>query len=936
MKRMLINASHSEELRVALVDGQKLYDLDIEPTTREQKKSNIYKGRVTRVEPSLEAAFVDFGAERHGFLPLKEVAREYFSSSKEKSRPNIKEALREGQEIILQVEKEERGNKGAAISTFISLAGRYLVLMPNNSKASGISRRIEGEDRDQLREAMNALEAPKNMGYIIRTAGIGRSSEELQLDLDYLLQLWDSIQRASESNTAPILIYQESNVVIRAVRDYLRQDIDEVLIDDAKTYQEAKDFVDQVMPQLSDKIKLYQDKVPLFSRYQIESQIETAFEREVRLPSGGSIVIDHTEALVSIDINSAKATKGGDIEETAVNTNLEAADEIARQLRLRDIGGLLVIDFIDMTPAKNQRAVENRMRDALTMDRARVQVGRISRFGLLELSRQRLRPSLGETSGITCPRCNGQGTIRDVPSTALSVMRLLEEEALKDSVQQLHAQLPINVATYLLNEKREAVFELEKRLGVRVLIIPNKNLESPHYEVSKVKDSGASTKVSFELSTSGEEQNIDEVSFQSNINKQRQAAVSMVQPKAKPPEANKGFLSSLKSLFAAPVAAEPEKVEKPAQAKQGQNRRSNNQSSNNSNNRNNNNRNDTRNNNNRNKNRQENSRDKDRDNNKDNRNKNAGRNNQNSGRNKPNQDKRSNQDNRQKNQGDKSQNNNADKQVKNPQGNKQERNDRNSNRNNRNRNEDKRTQQNNRPERAAQMFSQSGDNHQKTDKKEHAPTDELNTQGTANTNASRNTSQETRENKHENKASQQNSASRNENTNESKTNSENTNPVPQKPVAPTPESKPAQLAENNNSPKSEPSENLSKLEDNIAKEAQAFASKQGQSEMSLEVQKAPSPKPNESKPDENNAHKNSERPQASKSEPAASFEKSENKEKSPPKTQAAEEAKKPAPAIKPQAPAQEATPNAPSQADAQASEDKPTIRASNDPRANRK
>ena len=571
MKRMLINATHSEELRVALVDGQKLYDLDIEPTTREQKKSNIYKGRVTRVEPSLEAAFVDFGADRHGFLPLKEVSKEYFPSGSS-SHPAIKDALREGQEIILQVEKEERGNKGAAISTFISLAGRYLVLMPNNPRAGGISRRIEGEERDELRDTMQALNAPENMGYIVRTAGIGRSSEELQWDLNYLLQLWDAIQKASEIHSAPTLIYQESNVVIRAIRDYLRQDIDEVLIDDERTYKEACDFVAQVMPRFTDKIKLYQNNVPLFSRYQIESQIETAFEREVKLPSGGSIVIDHTEALVSIDINSARATKGGDIEETALNTNLEAADEIARQLRLRDVGGLLVIDFIDMTPAKNQRAVENRMRDALVMDRARVQVGKISQFGLLELSRQRLRPSLGETSGITCPRCNGQGTIRDVPSTALSIMRLLEEEALKDSVQQLHAQLPIDVATYLLNEKREAVLKLENRLGVRILIIPNKNLDSPHYEVSRIKENGVVSKASFEMAADIEVV-AEQTTYDSNINKQQKAAVDMIQPMTKAPaQKNESLYDRFISWFLpnkkVPVKAAPKEIKKPQQQSQ--------------------------------------------------------------------------------------------------------------------------------------------------------------------------------------------------------------------------------------------------------------------------------------------------------------------------------------------------------------------------------
>ena len=425
MKKMLINATQPEELRVALVDGQKLYDLDIENRTRIQKKSNIYKGKITRVEPSLEAAFVDFGAERHGFLSLKEISREYFQKKPADigSRLNIRELVKEGTEVIVQVDKEERGNKGAALTTFASLAGRYMVLMPNNPRAGGISRRIEGDDRSELRDAMSQLEIPNGMGVIIRTAGVGRSAEELQWDLNYLLQLWEAIKTASDEKPAPFLLYQESNVIIRAIRDYLRDDVDQVLIDTPKAVQQAKDFVTQVMPHYANRIRHYDDSVPMFNRYQIESQIETAFQREVQLPSGGSIVIDPTEAMISIDINSARATRGSDIEETALNTNLEAADEIARQLRLRDIGGLIVIDFIDMSAARNQRAVENRMRDALTMDRARVQVGKISRFGLLEMSRQRLRPSLGETSGIVCPRCTGQGTIRDTKSLSLSILR---------------------------------------------------------------------------------------------------------------------------------------------------------------------------------------------------------------------------------------------------------------------------------------------------------------------------------------------------------------------------------------------------------------------------------------------------------------------------------------------------------------------------------
>ena len=487
MKRMLINATQPEELRVALVDGQRLYDLDIESGAREQKKSNIYKGRITRIEPSLEAAFVDFGSERHGFLPLKEISREYFTKQPE-GRVNIKEVLKEGQEVIVQVDKEERGNKGAALTTFISLAGRYLVLMPNNPRAGGISRRIEGEERNELREALNSLNVPADMGMIVRTAGLGRSAEELQWDLDYLLQLWEAIKSASSERSGTFLIYQESNVIIRAIRDYLRQDIGEVLIDNETVKEEALNFISQVMPQYASKVKLYEDSVPLFNRFQIESQIETAFDRQVKLPSGGSIVIDHTEALVSIDINSARATKGGDIEETALQTNLEAAEEIARQLRLRDIGGLIVIDFIDMTPAKNQRAVEERVRESLEADRARVQVGRISRFGLLEMSRQRLRPSLGETSGIVCPRCNGRGTIRDVESLSLSVLRLIEEEALKDRTAEVRAHVPVSIATFLLNEKRDVLAKTEARTQVRLLVLPNAHMDTPHFEVQRLRD----------------------------------------------------------------------------------------------------------------------------------------------------------------------------------------------------------------------------------------------------------------------------------------------------------------------------------------------------------------------------------------------------------------------------------------------------------------
>ncbi|MEX0731137.1 MAG: ribonuclease E [Aquisalimonadaceae bacterium] len=503
MKRMLINATQPEELRVAMVDGQKLYDLDIETPAREQKKSNIYKGKITRVEPSLEAAFVQYGSERHGFLPFKEIARSYYSDGGNgNARASIKDVIREGQEVVVQVDKEERGNKGAALTTYISLAGRYLVLMPNNPKAGGVSRRIEGEERDEIREALRQLETPEGAGLIVRTAGVGRNIEELQWDLNYLLQLWDMIQKAADERAAPFLIYQESNVIIRALRDYLRQDTGEILIDDPTVFRQAQDFVQQVMPHNMSKLKLYDDTVPLFTRYQIESQIESAFDRQVQLPSGGAIVIDHTEALISIDINSARATKGSDIEETALNTNLEAADEIARQLRIRDLGGLIVIDFIDMGPNRNQREVENRLRDAVKMDRARVQLGRISRFGLLEMSRQRLRTSLGESSQEVCARCNGQGTVRSVESLALSVLRIVEEEAMKEKTSKVMAQLPVDVATYLLNEKRAAVNMVEERHGVQVLLIPNRTLETPHYSVQRIRgDDSSAEDTSYRLVT---------------------------------------------------------------------------------------------------------------------------------------------------------------------------------------------------------------------------------------------------------------------------------------------------------------------------------------------------------------------------------------------------------------------------------------------------
>ena len=509
MRRMLFNATQPEELRVALVEGQWLYDLDIETTHRESRKANIYKGRITRVEPSLEAAFIDYGAERHGFLPLKEISRNYFDPNVDLSgRINIREVLKEGQEIVVQIGKEERGNKGAALTTFISLAGRYLVLMPNNPRAGGVSRRIEGEDRTEARDTLSALNIPADMGIILRTAGVGKSTEELQWDLDYLLKVWTAIENASQQRVAPFLIYQESNLITRAIRDYFRNDINEIIIDEPDLFQQARQFVEQVMPQFLPRVKQYTDPVPLFTRYQIETQIETAFQREVRLPSGGALVIDHTEALVSVDINSSKATKGGDIEETALMTNLEAADELARQLRLRDIGGLIVIDFIDMTPSRNQREVENRLRDALKLDRARVQIGRISRFGLLEMSRQRLRPSLGESSRVTCPRCNGQGSIRGIESLALAVLRMIEEDAMKENTSRVVAQLPVNVATFLLNEKRDKLADIEERHEVEVILVPNIHMETPHYQLVRVRENeltpDAAKQLSYELAAEPE------------------------------------------------------------------------------------------------------------------------------------------------------------------------------------------------------------------------------------------------------------------------------------------------------------------------------------------------------------------------------------------------------------------------------------------------
>ncbi len=488
MKRMLFNATQAEELRVAIVDGQKLVDLDIESANKEQRKSNIYKGIVTRVEPSLEAAFIDYGNDRHGFLPFKELSRAcYTGDAAESGRPRIQDVLREGQELIVQVEKDERGNKGAALTTYISLAGRYLVLMPNNPRGGGVSRRIEGEERNDLRDVMAQLEIPAGMSIIARTAGIGRGVEELQWDLNYLLQLWSAIDGAANSQKGAFLIYQESSLVIRAIRDYFQPDIGEILIDTEDVYEQAHQFMSHVMPGNVHKVKLYKDDVPLFSRFQIEHQIETAFSREVTLPSGGAIVIDHTEALVSVDVNSARSTRGTDIEQTAFNTNLEAAEEVARQLRLRDLGGLVVIDFIDMESQRNQRDVENRLRDALHFDRARVQTGKISKFGLMELSRQRLQPSLGESSHMPCPRCNGTGFIRGIESTALHILRIIQEQAMKDQTGAIHAQIPVDVATFLLNEKRADIFAIESRLKVSVVLIPNIHLVTPHYKITRLR-----------------------------------------------------------------------------------------------------------------------------------------------------------------------------------------------------------------------------------------------------------------------------------------------------------------------------------------------------------------------------------------------------------------------------------------------------------------
>ncbi len=573
MKRMLFNATQSEELRVAIVDGQKLIDLDIESASKEQKKSNIYKGVITRIEPSLEAAFVDYGSERHGFLPFKEISRSNFlGDNVDVGRARIQDVLKEKQEVIVQVDKDERGTKGAALTTFISLAGRYLVLMPNNPKGGGVSRRIEGEDRNELRDIMAQLEIPAGMSIIARTAGIGRTIEELQWDLNYLLQLWTAIESASQQQNGAFLIYQESSLVIRAIRDYFNQDIGEILIDTEDIYQQAKQFMSHVMPGNVNRVKYYNDDIPLFSRFQIEHQIETAYSRTVTLPSGGAIVIDHTEALVSIDVNSARATKGADIEQTAFNTNLEAADEIARQLRLRDLGGLIVIDFIDMESSKNQREVENRLKEALHHDRARVQTGKISRFGLLELSRQRLQPSLGESSHMPCPRCHGTGHIRGIESSALHILRIIQEEAMKENSAMIRAQVPVDVATYLLNEKRAEIHSIESRLRVDVILVPNMYIETPNYTIARLRhdevaaqDSG---QASYQLVEKPVEETPGEPSREAKAPRQ-QAAVKGITPAQPAPVAPEPVPEPKKLSFFGKMFSwlktEPAEAPKPAE-----------------------------------------------------------------------------------------------------------------------------------------------------------------------------------------------------------------------------------------------------------------------------------------------------------------------------------------------------------------------------------
>ncbi|MGN6318088.1 Rne/Rng family ribonuclease [Trinickia sp.] len=601
MKRMLFNATQQEELRVAIVDGQKLIDIDIETAGREQRKGNIYKGIVTRIEPSLEACFVNYGEDRHGFLPFKEVARQYFREGVDMRSARIQDALREGQELIVQVEKEERGNKGAALTTFISLAGRYLVLMPNNPRGGGVSRRIEGDDRQELRETMAQLQLPDGMSIIARTAGIGRSAEELQWDLNYLMQLWRAIEAASQSGQAgqPMLIYLESSLVIRAIRDYFQPDIGEILIDTTEIHDQARAFMDIVMPDNVGKVKRYHDDVPLFSRFQIEHQIETAYSRTVPLPSGGAIVIDHTEALVAIDVNSARATKGADIEETATRTNLEAADEVARQLRLRDLGGLIVIDFIDMESAKSQREVEQRLKDALKHDRARVQMGKISRFGLMELSRQRLRPALSEGSHVTCPRCNGTGHIRDTESSALQVLRIIQEEAMKENTAAIHCQVPVEVTAFLLNEKRQEINKIESRFKVGVVLIPNKHLDTPHYKLERLRHDDArldEPRASWKMAEEAARELESETAYSKRaeeVKPKQEAAVKGITPERPAPSApvrpeaastptpavaaprTGGFFGWIKSLFgaqeAAPASApEPVQPVRPARGERGE------------------------------------------------------------------------------------------------------------------------------------------------------------------------------------------------------------------------------------------------------------------------------------------------------------------------------------------------------------------------------
>jgi ribonuclease E len=567
---MLINATQEEELRMAMVDGQRLYDLNIELPSGERKKANIYKGTITRIEPSLEAAFVNYGAERHGFLPLKEISSEYFITEVEKGgKPNIKEVLKEGQDIVVQIDKEERGNKGAALTTYVSLAGRFIVLKPNKARSGGVSRRIIGDERDLARQSLAEIKVPQGMSVILRTAGIDRSGEELAWDLDNLLAVWEAIKKVVVERPSPFLIYRESNAIVRALRDYLTNEIGEIMIDDAKTFEEAKEFIEQVMPHNLRKLKHYTDTVPLFTRYQIETQIESAFAHSVTLPSGGSLVIDHTEALVSIDINSARATKGGDIEATALGTNLEAAEEIARQLRLRDLGGLIVIDFIDMGPQKNQREVENRLRECVRQDRARVQIGKITRFGLLEMSRQRLRPSLGESSYLTCPRCSGIGNIRSVESLALAILRIIGEEARKERTAKVIAQLPVEVATYLLNEKRNWVQSLESRSDTQVVMVANAALETPHYQIRRVRDDQVelpeNAGISYTLADVAEEPDIPESLQDRKV--AEQAAIATVPPTRPAPKRKKqqapGLLARLAGLFGASGKPKKDKKRRP-------------------------------------------------------------------------------------------------------------------------------------------------------------------------------------------------------------------------------------------------------------------------------------------------------------------------------------------------------------------------------------